>query len=32
MKGWVYIITNKSIPILLNIGFSTNDPALKVEE
>lgn len=32
MKGWVYIITNKSMPNLLNIGFSNNDPALKVEE
>ncbi len=32
MKGWVYIITNKSMPNLLNIGFSNNDPVLKSEE
>lgn len=32
MKGWVYIITNKSMPELLKVGFSTKDPELRAEE
>ncbi len=32
MKGWVYIITNKSMPSLLKVGFSTKDPALRARE
>jgi hypothetical protein len=32
MKGWVYIITNKSMPNLLKVGFSTKDPALRAQE
>lgn len=32
MKGWVYIITNKSMPDLLKVGFSTKDPELRAAE
>jgi hypothetical protein len=32
MKGWVYIITTKSMPDLVKIGFSTKDPALRAAE
>lgn len=26
MKGWVYIISNKAMPNLIKVGFSTKDP------
>jgi hypothetical protein len=32
MKGWVYIITTKSMPDLVKIGFSTKDPELRAAE
>jgi hypothetical protein len=32
MKGWVYIITTKSMPDLVKIGFSTKDPDLRATE
>jgi hypothetical protein len=32
MKGWVYIITNKAMPNLLKVGFSTKDPELRAQE
>jgi len=32
MRGWVYIITNKSMPGLVKIGYSTKDPKLRAEE
>lgn len=32
MKGWVYVITNKAIPNLLKVGYSTKDPELRAEE
>jgi hypothetical protein len=32
MKGWVYIITNKAMPDLLKVGFSTKDPELRADE
>jgi hypothetical protein len=32
MRGWVYIITTKSMPRLLKVGFSTKDPLLRAED
>lgn len=32
IRGWVYIITNKAIPDLIKIGYSTKDPHLRAEE
>lgn len=32
MKGWVYIITTKSMPNLVKVGFSTKDPELRALE
>ena len=32
MKGWVYIITNKAMPDLLKVGYSTKDPALRAND
>lgn len=32
MKGWVYIITNPSIPNVLKVGWSKNDPKLRAEQ
>ena len=32
MRGWVYIITNKSMPGLVKVGYSTKDPHLRAEE
>jgi len=32
MRGWVYIITNKSMPGLVKVGYSTKDPQLRAEE
>jgi len=32
MRGWVYVLTNKSFPSLVKIGFSTKDPVLRAEE
>ena len=32
MKGWVYIITNKAMPNLLKVGYSTKDPALRAND
>lgn len=32
MKGWVYIITNKAMPNLVKVGYSTKDPELRAEE
>jgi hypothetical protein len=32
MKGWVYIITTKSMPHLVKVGFSTKDPELRAAE
>jgi hypothetical protein len=32
MKGWVYIITNKAMPDLIKVGFSTKDPELRARE
>jgi hypothetical protein len=32
MRGWVYIITNKSMPDLVKIGYSMKDPRLRAKE
>jgi T5orf172 domain len=32
MKGWVYVITNKSMPGLVKVGFSLKDPELRAKE
>lgn len=32
IRGWVYIISNKSMPELLKVGFSTKDPQLRAKE
>ncbi len=32
MKGWVYVISNKSMPGLLKIGYSSKDPELRAAE
>ena len=29
MKGWIYIITNKSMPNLVKVDYSTEDPEIK---
>lgn len=32
MKGWVYVISNRSMPGLVKVGYSTKDPDLRAEE
>ena len=32
IRGWVYVITNKSMPGLVKIGYSTKDPELRATE
>ena len=32
IRGWVYIITNKAMPGLVKVGFSTKDPVLRASE
>ncbi len=32
IRGWIYIITNKAMPGLLKIGYSTKDPELRAAE
>jgi hypothetical protein len=32
MRGWVYIISNKSLKDIIKIGFSTKDPILRASE
>lgn len=29
MKGWVYVITNRAMPGLVKVGYSSNDPDLR---
>jgi T5orf172 domain len=31
-RGWVYVLSNKAMPGLVKIGFSTKDPTLRVHE
>jgi hypothetical protein len=32
VRGWVYVITNKAMPGLVKVGFSTKDPLLRANE
>jgi hypothetical protein len=32
VRGWVYILTNVSMPGLVKVGYSTKDPGLRAEE
>jgi len=32
IRGWVYIITNKTMPGLLKVGYSSKDPILRAKE
>lgn len=32
MKGWVYVISNRAMPGLVKIGYSTKDPELRADE
>lgn len=32
IRGWVYIITNKAMPDLVKVGYSTKDPQLRAAE
>ena len=32
MKGWVYVITNRAMPSMVKVGFSTKDPDLRANE
>lgn len=32
IRGWVYIITNKAMPGLIKVGYSTKDPQLRARE
>jgi len=32
IRGWVYVITNRAMPQLVKVGFSTKDPHLRAKE
>ena len=32
MKGWVYVISNRGMPDIVKVGFSTKDPELRAAE
>jgi hypothetical protein len=32
IRGWVYLITNKAMPGLVKVGFTTKDPILRAVE
>lgn len=32
MRGWVYVMSNRSMPNLVKVGFSTKDPDLRAKE
>jgi hypothetical protein len=32
IRGWIYVITNRAMPGLVKIGYSTKDPALRAVE
>jgi hypothetical protein len=32
VRGWVYVITNKAMPGLVKVGYSTKDPMLRAKE
>ena len=32
VRGWVYVLTNKAMPGLVKVGYSTKDPSLRALE
>lgn len=32
MRGWVYVMSNRSMPNLVKVGFSSKDPELRAKE
>lgn len=32
IKGWVYVISNRAMPGIIKLGYSTKDPALRAQE
>jgi hypothetical protein len=32
IKGWVYVISNRAMPGIIKVGYSTKDPALRAQE
>lgn len=32
MRGWVYVISNKAMPHIVKVGFTTNDPEHRAKE
>ena len=32
IRGWVYVLSNRAMPYVLKIGFSTKDPSLRIQE
>ncbi len=32
IRGWVYVVTNKAMPGLVKVGFTTNDPFLRARD
>ncbi len=32
MKGWIYVITNKAMPNLVEVGYSMKDPEIRARE
>jgi hypothetical protein len=32
LRGWIYVISNKAMPGLIKVGYSTKDPKLRAEE
>lgn len=32
IRGWVYVLSNRAMPNMLKIGFSTRDPSLRIQE
>lgn len=32
IRGWVYVLSNKAMPGIVKIGYSTKDPSLRADE
>lgn len=32
IRGWIYVLSNKAMPGLVKVGFSTKDPVLRIDE
>lgn len=32
IRGWVYVLSNKAMPGLVKVGYSTKDPVLRIDE